>query len=74
MSHAKNEELRRQYKTHALSKENQNLEKKTRALELEVDSLKTGKDKLKKGDDIVTDIKGSIWLFVCLLFTTVEPR
>ena len=68
MSHAKSEELKRQYRAHAMSKENQNLEKKAKALELEVDSLKTGKDKVKKGDDIVTDIKGiSIFLSSCLL-------
>ncbi|KAI6647262.1 hypothetical protein LOD99_12259 [Oopsacas minuta] len=58
MSHAKNEELRRQCKAQAMSRENKHLEKKTRALELEVDSLKTGKEKPRKGDELITDIKG----------------
>ena len=61
MSHAKNEEWRRHYKSQVISRENQQLEKKTRALELEVDSLKTGKEKPRKGDELITDIKGILF-------------
>ena len=62
MSHAKNEEWKRHYKSQVISRENKELEKKTKALELEVDSLKTGKEKPRKGDELLTDIKGFVLL------------